>query len=499
MAPRGPIHSVSAWRDRLAGRVPFDRIAAEVTVRRAYEAAGLSAPRYIFWAKGPAEAAQALAFLDAPPRVQRRSAIAVLVLGAVVWIGVALAIDGGASAGRPWPETGIWSVVLATLGLALGLWPRPSTWPDFQPRGETGMLVLSGAVVFFALAGQAFALFYLGGLGTDPLGRGVVLALAAAVGAMPGVFACIRLRRAHAHLPRFLLDLSSSTSVVSRLERAQREAWTGIQRTILGLRPNGSLLEAYHTAYRGAFARLQPHFLDSDIFAADPHIISWDGDSLIIPGRGPAPRSRAAGNTSAHLDGLEALPAAASVTSANITGPATIFADLAFHVDRLYPFGEIAVAVEPGTILALDAEGRPHADDGPALAWADGTDIHAWHGRLIPPDVFDPARPITRSRIDHQTDPDRRWVLIERYGLGRYLLEAGATEVEHDDCGQLYRLAQRWSEPIVAVRVVNDTPEPDGSRRDFWLRVPPTMTTAREAVAWTFNQPVEAYDPVAES
>jgi hypothetical protein len=468
-------------------------------IRRAYEAAGLSEPRYIFWAKGPGEAAQALAFLDAPPRVQRRSALAVLVLGAVVWIGIALAIDGGVSPGLSWPETGMWSVVLAALGLALGLWPRPSTWPDFPPRRETGMLVLSGAVVFFALAGQSFALFNLGGMGTDPRGRGVIQVNAAAVGAIPGIFACIRLRCAHGHLPLLLLDLSSPTSVASRLERAQREAWVGIQRTILGLRPNGSLVEAYRAAYWGAFARLQPHFPDSDILAAGPRIISWDGDSLLIPGGGPALHLRAAGRISAHLDGLEALPAAASVTSANIKGPAMIFADLAFYVDRLYPFEEIAVAVEPGTILALDAEGRPHADDGPALAWADGTNIHAWHGRLIPPDVFDPARPVTRSRIDHEADPDRRWVLIERYGLGRYLLEAGATEVEHDDCGQLYRLAQRWSEPILAVRVVNRTPEPDGSLRDFWLRVPPTMTTAREAVAWTFNQPVEAYDPVAES
>jgi hypothetical protein len=199
------------------------------------------------------------------------------------------------------------------------------------------------------------------------------------------------------------------------------------------------------------------------------------------------------------LDGLEAIPAAAAVTSPSTTGPATIFANLAFHVDRLYPFEEIVVAVEPETVIGLDAEGRPHADDGPALAWADGTSIHAWHGRLVPPDVFDPARPVTRSRIDRETDPDRRWVLIERYGLGRYLLEAGATEVEHDDCGQLYRLAQGWREPILAVRVVNHTPEPDGSLRDFWLRVPPTMTTARQAVAWTFDQPVDEYDPVAQS
>lgn len=499
MAPRGPIYSANAWRDRLAGRVPFDRPAAETAVGKAYEAAGLPRPRHVLWAKGPREAAQALAFVERPPRVQRRTAIVVLVLGTAAWIGMALAIDSDASAARSWPEAVIWSIVLAALGVAFALWPRPLPWPGFPPRRETGMLVLLGAVVFFALAVQSFALLYLGGLGTSPLSRGVVLALTAGIGAMPGIFACIRLRRAHARLPRSLIDLSSSASVASRLERAQRKAWTGIQRTADSPLPNGSLLDAYRAAYWGAFARLQPHFLSSDELITGPHAIGWDGDVLMIPGRGSVPHLETIGRTPLHLDGLEMTSAAAAITAMNATGPAMTFADLTFYVDRLYPFEEIAVVVEPKTVLALDMEGRPHAEDGPALAWADGTSIHAWHGRLVPADVFDPGRPVTRSRIDHETDPDRRWVLIERYGLGRYLTEAGAIEVEHDDCGQLYRLVQRWSEPILAVRVVNHTPEPDGSLRDFWLRVPPTMTTARQAVAWTFNQPVEAYDPVVES
>src|SRR5258708_19796990 len=36
------------------------------------------------------------------------------------------------------------------------------------------------------------------------------------------------------------------------------------------------------------------------------------------------------------------------------------------------------------------------------------------------------------------------------------------------------------------IEVINRTPEPDSSFKHYWLRVPPTMRTAREAVAWTF-------------
>jgi hypothetical protein len=37
------------------------------------------------------------------------------------------------------------------------------------------------------------------------------------------------------------------------------------------------------------------------------------------------------------------------------------------------------------------------------------------------------------------------------------------------------------------VQVTNATPEPDGTHRAYWLRVPPGMRTARQAVAWTFD------------
>jgi hypothetical protein len=49
------------------------------------------------------------------------------------------------------------------------------------------------------------------------------------------------------------------------------------------------------------------------------------------------------------------------------------------------------------------------------------------------------------------------------------------------------------------VEVVNSTPEPDGSRKTYFLRVPPTIETAREAVAWTFGLGAVDYRPAVES
>lgn len=39
----------------------------------------------------------------------------------------------------------------------------------------------------------------------------------------------------------------------------------------------------------------------------------------------------------------------------------------------------------------------------------------------------------------------------------------------------------------------NSTPEPDGTFRDYFLRVPPGMVRAKQAVAWTFGVSEEDY------
>jgi hypothetical protein len=97
--------------------------------------------------------------------------------------------------------------------------------------------------------------------------------------------------------------------------------------------------------------------------------------------------------------------------------------------------------------------------------------------------------------------------MIERYchgkgvsGFAAYIRDAGGERLDHDArYGTLWRLNMPWDEPIVMIEVVNSTPEPDGNFKRYWLRVPPEMTTAREAVAWTFNMPAEEYAPVKET
>jgi Domain of unknown function (DUF6745) len=166
----------------------------------------------------------------------------------------------------------------------------------------------------------------------------------------------------------------------------------------------------------------------------------------------------------------------------------------------------LAIVSERPLVLHRDDRGRPHAPDGPAIAWPDGLEAFVWHG--IPVDrwvIEDPGR-ITVESIDGERNAERRRVLVERFGDERLVREGGAELVAEDEVGRLWlrRLGEsrpwlRTPEPIVMVEVRNSTPEPDGSRKIYYLRVPPTMRTPREAVAWTFGLGAVDYRPEHET
>jgi hypothetical protein len=171
----------------------------------------------------------------------------------------------------------------------------------------------------------------------------------------------------------------------------------------------------------------------------------------------------------------------------------------------------IAIVSERPLALRRDDRGRPHAADGPAIAWRDGQQVHAWHGVEVESWVIHQPDLITIQRIDAETNVEVRRALVERFGEDRLVREGGSVLVHEDETGRLWRRdAERrppgtgswWrprDEPIVMVEVVNSTPEPDGSRKTYFLRVPPTIETAREAVAWTFGLGAVDYRPAVES
>ena len=67
-----------------------------------------------------------------------------------------------------------------------------------------------------------------------------------------------------------------------------------------------------------------------------------------------------------------------------------------------------------------------------------------------------------------------RRVMIERYGEDRFIVDSGMQPIAHDETfGTLYVQPQDAGAPIAKIRVVNRSPEPDGTFRNYWLDINP--------------------------
>ncbi|MFJ1546208.1 DUF6745 domain-containing protein [Streptomyces sp. NPDC088246] len=174
-------------------------------------------------------------------------------------------------------------------------------------------------------------------------------------------------------------------------------------------------------------------------------------------------------------------------------------AEVARHAGWWWPYERAVVISERPEALHRDEAGRLDRGDGPALAYRDGFALHAWRGMPVPAEFLAELNSLTAERIREEENAELRRVMLEFYGYDRYLTESGAEPVHRDETGVLWRIALDGDEDVVMVEVVNSTPEPDGTHRTYWLRVPPGMRTAKEGVAWTFGLQGDAYAPLRQT
>lgn len=179
------------------------------------------------------------------------------------------------------------------------------------------------------------------------------------------------------------------------------------------------------------------------------------------------------------------------------------FADAQLSAGGWWPHRQFVIVSERASEICLEPGRnggrihRLHSESGPAIAYPDGWGLYFWHGVPVPEHVI--KGEFDHVDIDREPNAEIRRCMIEKYGADRYLAEAGAREVHRDDWGTLYRRELPGDEDLVMVEVVNATPGPDGSFKSYWIRVPPQVRTAHEAVAWTFGKESEAYRPSVQT
>jgi hypothetical protein len=163
------------------------------------------------------------------------------------------------------------------------------------------------------------------------------------------------------------------------------------------------------------------------------------------------------------------------------------------------PFGEIVFVSKQPLDVVVNEEGRLHSTEGPAISYADGYRIYSINGVTVNEKTAVAPETLTVEEIEAEINLEVRRIMLERFGIGRYLLESKADVLNEDEYGTLYRKRIAGDEPLLMVRVKNSTAEPDGSYREYFLRVPPFVRTAREAVAWTFDFDEDQYQPEEET
>jgi hypothetical protein len=177
------------------------------------------------------------------------------------------------------------------------------------------------------------------------------------------------------------------------------------------------------------------------------------------------------------------------------------------------------VVSERPQAIRRDQRARLHAENAPALIFRDGSALAFWHGVHMPLDVILDHSTLTLERILNESNAEVARVMVSFYGEARFLRDVGAEVVHQDDFGTLYRYRLHGRD-LLMVKVVNSTPEPDGSFKDYFLGVhpelrplpppgtsawewfrshPPQALTARNAVASTFSMTGEEYFPVVQT
>ncbi|RVU38425.1 hypothetical protein EOI86_03830 [Hwanghaeella grinnelliae] len=142
--------------------------------------------------------------------------------------------------------------------------------------------------------------------------------------------------------------------------------------------------------------------------------------------------------------------------------------------------------------VAQDEDGVLHNASGPAINFRDGWLLHAWRGTLVPQAWIEgPATLTAKTALTHPNVEQRR-AACEILGWEPVLGRLDARVIQADEDPSIGELVEVEIPEIGQERFLRVT---CGTGRRFALPVPPHVTTALEANAWTYGLDADAYKP----
>ncbi len=151
------------------------------------------------------------------------------------------------------------------------------------------------------------------------------------------------------------------------------------------------------------------------------------------------------------------------------------------HCGWIYPLENLCVACDRPRQLRLDDRQRLHAEGEPAIEFADGESLYSYHGVTLPA-KYGQVHPNQwqASWLLQEQNAERRRVLIQGIGYTRICQQLQAIEL---DAWQEYALLEIADDADVEpIHLLKMTCPSTGLIHA--LRVPPELTSAREAIGW---------------
>jgi len=150
------------------------------------------------------------------------------------------------------------------------------------------------------------------------------------------------------------------------------------------------------------------------------------------------------------------------------------------HCGWIFPFEKICFVSDRPRHLRFDSQNRLHAEGEPAIEFADGWNFYYYH-RVRLPEQYGQVHPNQWQSqwLLTEENAELRRVLIQGIGYDRLCQELSAKQI---DSWQEYALLQIDNADVEPICLLKMTCPSTGFIHA--LRVPPNLTSAREAIRW---------------
>ena len=159
-------------------------------------------------------------------------------------------------------------------------------------------------------------------------------------------------------------------------------------------------------------------------------------------------------------------------------------------------FENEAILIRKARLLTLDDNGRLHNEVQKCMEYRDGWGFYAWHGTRVPEYVITtPKELVTKELWLKEENQEIKRCLVEKVGYDKFLEWFKPATIDTWVDYKLHHIFEQVDGEELRLLQMKDT----STERIYFLRVPPTVKTCREAVAWSFQLDADKYLPEQEA